>query len=163
MQRPLREWSAPGFEVDADRPVPAGIDGEALMLDPPLRFRIRPGVLRVRIARKHPGASPSAKAPEGVWAGVVELARIARGRPQQPRNVSNKEARMDLMEITEKERLSRRGRRSPACTLPADAPAMLRTRPEFVPSDSATRCAASHAGWSTSAEGQPSYAGRSRS
>ena len=54
------------------------------MLDPPLRFRIRPGVLRVRIARKHPGASPSAIAPDGVWAGVVELARIAVGRPQKP-------------------------------------------------------------------------------
>ncbi len=83
-QRPWREWSAPGFEVDADRPVPAGIDGEALVLDPPLRFRILPAVLRVRIARKHPGASPSAMAPEGVWAGVAELARIARGRDQQP-------------------------------------------------------------------------------
>jgi hypothetical protein len=83
-QRPWREWSAPEFEVDADRPVPAGIDGEALMLDPPLHFRIRPGVLRVRIARKHPGASPSAMAPEGAWAGVVELARIARGRDQRP-------------------------------------------------------------------------------
>ena len=80
LQRPLREWSAPGFEVDADSPVPAGIDGEALVLDPPLRFRIRPGVLRVRIARQHPGASPSALAPEGMWAGVVEMARIARGR-----------------------------------------------------------------------------------
>ena len=77
------------------------------MLDPPLRFRIRPGVLRVRIARKHPGASPSATAPEGVRAGVVELARIAGGRDQKPRNVNTKEARMDLMEITEKERLSR--------------------------------------------------------
>ena len=84
LQRPWREWSAPGFEVDADRPVPAGIDGEALKLDPPLRFRIRPGVLRVRIARKHPGASPSAQAPEGMKAGLIELTRIARGRPQQP-------------------------------------------------------------------------------
>ena len=80
LQRPLREWSAPGFEVDADSPVPAGIDGEALVLDPPLRFRIRPGVLRVRIARQHPGASPSALAPEGMWASMVEMARIARGR-----------------------------------------------------------------------------------
>jgi diacylglycerol kinase family enzyme len=77
-QRPWREWSAPAFEVDADRPVPAGIDGEALVLDPPLRFHIRPGVLTVRVARAHPGASPSAMAPEGMWAGVVELARIAR-------------------------------------------------------------------------------------
>ena len=82
LQRPWREWSTPEFEVDADRPVPAGIDGEALVLDPPLRFRIRPGVLRVRIARQHPGASPSARAPEGVWAGLVELARIAFGRQQ---------------------------------------------------------------------------------
>ena len=84
LQRPWREWSAPTFEVDAERPVPAGIDGEALVLDAPLHFRIRPGVLRVRIARKHPGASPSAMAPEGTWAGVVELARIAVGRPQKP-------------------------------------------------------------------------------
>ena len=84
LQRPWREWSAPDFEVDADRPVPAGIDGEALMLDPPLRFRIRPAVLRVRIARKHPGASPSATAPEGVRAGLVQLARLAGGRNEKP-------------------------------------------------------------------------------
>jgi diacylglycerol kinase family enzyme len=83
-QRPWREWCAPAFEVDADRPVPAGIDGEALMLDPPLRFRIRPRVLRVRVARKHPGASPSALAPEGLSAGVLELLRIARGGHKSP-------------------------------------------------------------------------------
>jgi diacylglycerol kinase family enzyme len=83
-QRPLREWSAPTFEVDADQPIAAGIDGEALRLDPPLNFLIRPGVLRVRIARRHPGASPSALAPEGVRAGVAELTRIALGRPQKP-------------------------------------------------------------------------------
>ena len=65
MQRPWREWTAPAFEVDADGPVAAGIDGEALMLDPPLRFRIRPGVLRVRIARRHPGASPFGHRPRG--------------------------------------------------------------------------------------------------
>ena len=82
LQRPWREWSAPTFEVDADRPVPAGIDGEALVLDPPLCFRIRPRVLHVRVARKHPGASPSAMAPDGAWAGIRELARIALGRDQ---------------------------------------------------------------------------------
>src|SRR6185436_19899379 len=48
-QRPWREWTAPTFEVDADHPVPAGIDGEAVRLDPPLRFHVRPGVLRVRV------------------------------------------------------------------------------------------------------------------
>jgi diacylglycerol kinase family enzyme len=83
-QRPLRSWSAPTFEVDADQPVPAGIDGEALVLDAPLRFGIRPGVLVVRVARKHPGASPSAIAPEGMWASTEELARIAFGHNQNP-------------------------------------------------------------------------------
>ena len=76
-QRPVREWSAPTFEVDADQPVPAGIDGEAVRLDPPLRFGIRTRVLRVRIAPQHPGASPSAQLPEGVVDGFRALARIA--------------------------------------------------------------------------------------
>ena len=79
-QRPWREWSTPEFEVQSAQPVPAGIDGEAVTLEPPLRFRIRPGVLRVRIARKHPGASPSAAIPEKVWGGVRELVRIAAGQ-----------------------------------------------------------------------------------
>jgi diacylglycerol kinase family enzyme len=83
-QRPWREWSSPTFEVDGEHPVPAGIDGETVVLDPPLHFRIRPGVLRVRVARQHPGASPSAMVPEGMWAGVAELARIALGREQAP-------------------------------------------------------------------------------
>ena len=83
-QRPRRPWSAPTFEVDSDRPVAAGIDGEALVLDPPLNFRIRPGVLRVRVARKHPGASPSAMVPEGMWAGARELARIVLGTDSEP-------------------------------------------------------------------------------
>jgi diacylglycerol kinase family enzyme len=83
-QRPVREWSAEFFRVEAERPLPAGIDGEAVMLDAPLQFRIRPGVLRVRIARQHPGASPTARMPEGIGAGVVELARIALGGRQKP-------------------------------------------------------------------------------
>ncbi|HEY4095794.1 MAG TPA: diacylglycerol kinase family protein [Baekduia sp.] len=79
-QRPWREWTAPDFEVDADDPVPAGIDGEAAQLDPPLLFHIRPGVLRARIARRHPGASPSALLPESLAQSVLLLARIAAGR-----------------------------------------------------------------------------------
>lgn len=84
VQRPWREWSAPTFEVEADRPLPAGIDGEALVLDAPLRFRIRPGVLQVRIAHQHPGSSPSARAPEGLRDGVAKLVRIALGRDRKP-------------------------------------------------------------------------------
>ena len=78
IQRPWREWSAPAFEVDADGPIAAGIDGEAVTLDTPLRFRILPAALRVRIAAAHPGASPSAAMPEGAWETVLALARIAR-------------------------------------------------------------------------------------
>jgi len=74
------EWSAPSFEVESGTPVPAGIDGEAVTLDPPLRFRILPGVLRVRIAHAHPGASPSAFEPDGMWAAVRVLVGIAAGR-----------------------------------------------------------------------------------
>ncbi len=80
VQRPMREWTAPSFQVDADRPLPAGVDGEALIFDAPLRFQIRPGVLRVRIAPQHPGASPSAMLPEGLRDGLAALVRIALGR-----------------------------------------------------------------------------------
>lgn len=78
-QRPLREWAAPTFAVDADDPVPAGIDGEAVRLDPPLRFRIRPSVLRVRVAAQHPGASPSAALPDGFAQSARALVRLAAG------------------------------------------------------------------------------------
>lgn len=78
-QRPWREWSAPDFEVEAEHPVPAGIDGEAVELEPPLHFRIRPGVLRLRIAHRHPGASPSATLPDGLKDGARALVRIAAG------------------------------------------------------------------------------------
>jgi hypothetical protein len=87
-QRPWREWSAPEFEVHSDHPVPAGIDGEAVTLDPPLRFRVRPRALRVRIARRHPGASPSAAIPETVWKSLRELVRIAAGQPTTKRKES---------------------------------------------------------------------------
>ena len=79
-QKPWRDWSAPQFEVDSDAPVPAGIDGEAATIDPPLRFSIRPGVLRVRVSRNHPGASPSAAIPDRLVKAVAALFRIAAGR-----------------------------------------------------------------------------------
>ena len=77
---PMQQWASPRFDVQSTGPVPAGIDGEAAKLDPPLRFRMRPGALRVRIARQHPGASPSVGIPDGVWQGILELGRVAAGR-----------------------------------------------------------------------------------
>ncbi|MFZ0090530.1 MAG: diacylglycerol kinase family protein [Solirubrobacteraceae bacterium] len=73
----LRRWSPPAIEVDGDGPIPAGVDGEAVMLSTPVRFGIRPHALRVRIAPQHPGCSPSAGLPTGVWAGTQALARLA--------------------------------------------------------------------------------------
>lgn len=74
----VRQWAATTFEVGSDGPVPAGVDGEALVLEPPLQFVIRPGALRVRIAPQHPGASPSAAAPDSMLDGARTLWRIAR-------------------------------------------------------------------------------------
>jgi hypothetical protein len=73
----MRRWALPSIEVDGNGAVPAGIDGEAALLDPPLRFIMRPGALRVRISLQHPGASPSASVPEGALPGLRSLARLA--------------------------------------------------------------------------------------
>jgi hypothetical protein len=83
-QRPWRDWTAPAFVVDADHAVPAGIDGEAAQLEPPLQLRIRAGVLCVRVSRRHPGASPSASLPEGIRQSAGALARIAFIRTNEP-------------------------------------------------------------------------------
>jgi diacylglycerol kinase family enzyme len=60
---PGRAWRATELEVDATGPVPAGIDGEAVELRPPLELVSRPGALRVRISARHPGVSPSGRLP----------------------------------------------------------------------------------------------------
>jgi diacylglycerol kinase family enzyme len=75
----LQLWSEPTIEVDGDAQLPAGIDGEAALLDPPVRFTMRPAALRVRIAPSHPGRSPSAGLPENGMVGVRTLGRIAFG------------------------------------------------------------------------------------
>jgi diacylglycerol kinase family enzyme len=76
----LAQWSSPTFTVEADGPVAAGIDGEAVTLQPPVRFASRPGLLRVRIARAHPGASPSTEVPRGLARTIGGLTGIALGR-----------------------------------------------------------------------------------
>jgi diacylglycerol kinase family enzyme len=73
----VQQWSAPSFEVNSDGPVAAGIDGEALKLEPPLRFSTMPHTLRVRIAPQHPGASPSADLPESPWDAIRALVHVA--------------------------------------------------------------------------------------
>ncbi len=74
---PLTQWLTREFAVDSGAPIPAGIDGEAVVLDAPVRFVTRPGALRVRIAPQHPGASPAAGLPESASAAVRALAHVA--------------------------------------------------------------------------------------
>ena len=81
----MQQWITPTFEIDSDGAVPAGIDGEATRLDPPLRFRILPGALRVRIAPHHPGASPSALEPDRPRQTIGALAKfVLHGGPTDP-------------------------------------------------------------------------------
>jgi hypothetical protein len=75
----LRQWRRRSFTIDADAPVAAGIDGEAMTLEPPIHFASMPGALTVRIAAAHPGASPSTEVPRGLGRAVAKLARIAIG------------------------------------------------------------------------------------
>ena len=79
-RRPWIQWTTPAFEVRSRAGVPAGIDGEAVVLDAPLRFTSRPGALAVRIAPQHPGASPSVGLPTSPWHALRGLVRLATGR-----------------------------------------------------------------------------------
>ncbi len=56
---PGRAWTATSVEINAPERLHAGIDGEAVDLDPPLELVVRPAALRVRISSRHPGVSPS--------------------------------------------------------------------------------------------------------
>jgi diacylglycerol kinase family enzyme len=73
----MQQWTAPSFEISAEGPVAAGIDGEATHLESPLRFRTHPKALRVRVAPDHPGASPSALEPDQPWQMIRALATFA--------------------------------------------------------------------------------------
>jgi diacylglycerol kinase family enzyme len=55
-----REWTAPTFQVDSSGPVEIGIDGEAMVLEPPLVFESSARAVRVRLPT-HAGSSPAAR------------------------------------------------------------------------------------------------------
>jgi len=74
------QWGTPEFEVRSGSPIPAGLDGEAVTLEVPVRFTIRPAALRVRIAPRHPGASPSADLPDSPGEAIRRLIAVAAGR-----------------------------------------------------------------------------------
>jgi diacylglycerol kinase family enzyme len=56
----LTSWATPTFEVTSDAPIEIGLDGETQVMDPPLRFSIRPVPVRVRLPKHAIGYSPAA-------------------------------------------------------------------------------------------------------
>jgi diacylglycerol kinase family enzyme len=75
----LLAWSAREFEVRSGGPVEVGLDGEALVLEAPLRFASLPGALRVRLPRGA-GLSPAARAVALTSDNLGALIRVAAGR-----------------------------------------------------------------------------------
>ncbi len=75
-----REWSARQLEVRSSEPVEVGVDGEALVLEPPLRFVSRPGALTVRLPLRAAALRGStSRRPAGNAATVAGLWQIAFG------------------------------------------------------------------------------------
>jgi diacylglycerol kinase family enzyme len=72
-------WATPEFEVRSGGAVEIGLDGEALLLDPPLRFASLPGALRVRVPRRS-GLAPAARAVALTGENLGALLRVAAGR-----------------------------------------------------------------------------------
>jgi diacylglycerol kinase family enzyme len=72
-------WTTDAVEVRSGKPVESGVDGEALVYDPPVRFEIRPAALRVRVARSAPGVSPAHAAHRVRTAGIKTLLQVAVG------------------------------------------------------------------------------------
>jgi diacylglycerol kinase family enzyme len=77
--RGLLEWSAPQFEVRSSSPVAVGLDGEALMLEPPLQFVSLPGALRVRLPQHASDPSAATTAASLTPEDIRVLSGIAAG------------------------------------------------------------------------------------
>ncbi|MGA8352820.1 MAG: diacylglycerol kinase family protein [Solirubrobacteraceae bacterium] len=75
----LISWSALEFEVHSSGSLAVGLDGEALMLQPPLRFESLPGALRVRLPRSA-GLAPAARATPLTSTNLGALVRVVAGR-----------------------------------------------------------------------------------
>jgi diacylglycerol kinase family enzyme len=80
----LRQWSALEFEVRSDAPIAVGLDGEAFLIAPPLRFVSLPAALRVRMPRHAKGISPAGAAVTMTRRDLKRLIRIAAGKRGAP-------------------------------------------------------------------------------
>lgn len=75
----LMSWSARTFEVRSSSLVAVGLDGEALVLEPPLRFSTLPGALRVWLPR-NADLAPAARGVALTATNLGALLRVAAGR-----------------------------------------------------------------------------------
>jgi diacylglycerol kinase family enzyme len=76
--RGLTRLAAPEVVVDADAAqIPVGVDGEALLLDTPVRCTVQPAALRVRVPRDRPGV-PGPK-PIMDWKALWRMALTMHG------------------------------------------------------------------------------------
>ena len=76
----LQIWSGGEFVIDSGSAVAVGLDGEAMQMEPPLRFSIRPHALRVRLAHNAIGYSPAART-SSARDFLPHLWNVALGRP----------------------------------------------------------------------------------
>jgi len=74
----LMSWSSGEFEVHSSAPVEVGLDGEALVLEPHLRFVSLPQALRVRVPAAA-GVAPAARAAALSGDNLRALLRVAEG------------------------------------------------------------------------------------
>ncbi len=79
--RGVLEWSLPEFEVRSRECVAVGLDGEAMVLTPPLHFECLPGALRVRVSQHSAGVSPAGAAVSITRSDFARLVRIAANKP----------------------------------------------------------------------------------
>ena len=80
--RGLMTWTTPTFEVTSGSPIELGLDGETTVMDPPLRFSIRPQPVRVRLPHHAIGYSPAARS-IGWRESLRDLWGVVLGRPSR--------------------------------------------------------------------------------
>ena len=73
-------WDPTTFEVDSGGEIDVGLDGEALRMEPPLRFVVRPAALRVRRPTRAISRAPTPRE-LGMRSTFRVLWRTALGRP----------------------------------------------------------------------------------
>jgi diacylglycerol kinase family enzyme len=73
------EWEATSMRVDSAAAIEIAIDGEAMLMDPPLIFETLPCALRIRLPRHASGLAPAATSVPLTSSSIKDLVRVAAG------------------------------------------------------------------------------------